>query len=320
MGQSRSDIPLPPGALVPLATDAQRENLERFGWYTFAVARDDPRWVGGGIALLLDDGNVLVEIGTMTRAQGAATGMRKLRYERSFEIEPLPVRQIQEMLPRHQLRSALADRIPAGGRLPSTTWSATVEILRTLRPTNARALTALLSRVGGRSAGLSGRALQVAAHERDAVGLALNFAGFDREVLQEAVPDGEGSFVQRLGEVRAMEDPAITFDSLRFLDFKAIDSPTGVVQLREGDEELIVVNANRQRLETTLGADLIYIHEKRRSIVFVQYKTMHATLNGRPAFRGDQNMDRELAAMRGVDAGEETEPPARSVWGTNTHS
>ena len=102
-----------------------------------------------------------------------------------------------------------------------------------------------------------------------------------------------------------MEDPAIAYDSLRFLDFEALDMPAGIVQFTRGDEQLVVININRNKLESTHGADLIYLNEQLGGFVFVQYKTMRHSLGGKPAFRGDANTEQELALMRQIELGED---------------
>lgn len=110
-----------------------------------------------------------------------------------------------------------------------------------------------------------------------------------------------------MGYAIAPEDLAISNDSLRFLNAKAIASPAGIVELSEGDVRLLIVNVNRRALESTLGADLIYINEKTSSFVLVQYKTMRDVLDEQPVFRpgSDANVQRELARMRAVEPGED---------------
>ena len=121
----------------------------------------------------------------------------------------------------------------------------------------------------GRSVQLGGEALQAAAHEADAVRLAFDIADIPRRELRDARPTGDRSFLEVLSQIRVPEDTAIAYDSMRFLDFHRLDSPSGVVQFTKGNERLTVLNVNRQPLERTTGADLIYVNESLQSYVLV---------------------------------------------------
>jgi hypothetical protein len=61
---------------------------------------------------------------------------------------------------------------------------------------------------------------------------------------------------------------------MHFLDFDRFDQPSGAITFSQGREQLVVINVNTQSLETTTGADLIYVNVRRDSVVLVQYKTM----------------------------------------------
>ena len=88
---------------------------------------------------------------------------------------------------------------------------------------------------------------------------------------------------------------------MRFLDFDRLDSPSGIVQFSKGRERLTVINVNRQPLERTTGADLIYVNETSKSFVLVQYKTFRR--EGKPSrlvYRPDAQLREELARMRRI--------------------
>jgi hypothetical protein len=121
-----------------------------------------------------------------------------------------------------------------------------------------------------RSVQLGGEALQAAAQEADAVRLAVDIADIPRRELRDARPSGDRSFLEVLSQLRAPEDTAIAYDSMRFLDFDRLDSPSGVVRFAKGNERLTVLNVNRQPLERTTGADLIYVNETLQGYVLVQ--------------------------------------------------
>jgi hypothetical protein len=303
-------MPVAHGAFIAVEDGPQHEDLDRFGTFSIVVARGEQRWGGRQAGLLFDDG-ALIEVGTLGPGQVAASGLRQLRYRREFEVQP-PIfgDEIRDRLPKTIQRhfdAALSDE----GRVPAQTWAATLAALKELDPELARRLRSLLGVLGG-GPRLHGEGFQVAVQERDALRSALDFAGMKRDVLQQVAPTSTRSIVERLGCAVTPEDPAIFHDSLRFLNAKAIGSPSGVVTLTENGTTLTVVNINRRPLETTLGADLIYINETTESLVLVQYKTMRDRLDEKPVFRpgSDANLERELARMRKVKPGKDDGVPA----------
>ncbi len=298
------------GAFIAVEEGAQHEDLDRFGTFSTVVARGDQRWSGRQAGLLFDEG-VLIEVGTLNPGPVAASGLRQLRYTREFDVNPAifagEIRgQMPESVQRH-FDAALRD----GGRVPPRTWAATLRALAKIDAELGQNLRSLLDALAG-GPGLHGGALQVAVQERDALRSALDFAGMKRDALRRVPATSTRSIIERLGYAVTPEDPAIFNDSLSFLNAKAIGSPSGIVTLTEDVTTLTVVNINRRPLETTLGADLIYINETTESLVLVQYKTMSDRLDDKPVFRpsSDANIAKELARMRKIEPGEDDGAPA----------
>lgn len=303
-------MPVVHGAFIAVGEGAQREDLDRFETFSTVVARGDQRWGGRQAGLLFDD-EVLIEVGTLSPGRVAASGLRQLRYTREFEVnQPILADEIRRRLPETVHRhfdAALSD----GGRVPARTWAATLKALEEIDAELAGRLRSLLGALAGGS-GLHGDAFQVAVQERDALRSALDFAGMRRDPLKQVAPTSTRSIIERLGYAVTPEDPAIFNDSLSFLNAKAIGSPSGIVTLTEDATTLTVVNINRRPLETTLGADLIYINETTESLVLVQYKTMSDRLDDKPVFRpsSDANIAKELARMRKIEPGDDDGLPA----------
>ncbi|HWN72703.1 MAG TPA: hypothetical protein VNN15_02720 [Solirubrobacterales bacterium] len=149
---------------------------------------------------------------------------------------------------------------------------------------------------------LRGDALQAAAQETDAVRLAADIAKIPRPLLRAERPDGRRSFLDRVQALRVPENTAIAYDAMRFLDFDRIDSPSGVASFTRGQEQLVVININAQPLETTTGADLIYVNERLDSIVLVQYKTMkrEGSKDGEAVYRPDRRLEGQLERMEKI--------------------
>ncbi|HMJ33368.1 MAG TPA: hypothetical protein VK501_05595 [Baekduia sp.] len=95
------------------------------------------------------------------------------------------------------------------------------------------------------------------------------------------------------------------------MDFDRIESPSGAVQFASGRERLTVVNVNRQPLERTTGADLIYINETIPNFVLVQYKTMRreGKEQSRLVYRPDAQLRSELDRMHRIKSGNDDGAP-----------
>lgn len=287
----------------------QSEALERGSSFT-TMTRLGPRvWQASQAALLIDltmDGPAAIsEIGSVTRSrQRIATGWHRLRYLRRTPLDgPIAVDELLGELPRRS-RLAVEERLHHGGVLPHGTARTVVGEMERLAPLAGTMLRQLMG--VDTPLHLEGRALQAAAQEADAVRLAMDIAGIPRTELRGLRPDGAASFLERLSALRSSEDTTIAYDGMRFLDFDRIESPSGITIFRKGKEQLTVLNVNRQPLEFTTGADLIYINERLESYVLVQYKTMRRERDdmARLVYRPDEQLERELARMRQFRAGD----------------
>jgi hypothetical protein len=112
-----------------------------------------------------------------------------------------------------------------------------------------------------------GRALQ-----QDAISLALKaFGGAGAADAMEIAGEDSG-----LARVRLLEDAVIEHDA-RSIPGWSLDASdvTGRAHFRRANgERLEVITANKRPLEEIFGVDLIYLNERRRSLVMVQYKMM----------------------------------------------
>jgi len=301
-----------PLGVMRLDTTGQRGALELRGAFTTMTEDATDVWPRRQVALLVgapDDGaeRYVFEFGLVTRsAIAVATGWHRLSYVRRHEIEPLSVNQIMAAVAA-RFRRIVEQRAFWGGVLPEKTAEAVTAAIEALRPADGRVLLALRGAETARSVQLGGDALQAAAQEADAVRLAVDIADIPRRELREARPSGEGSFLEALSQLRTPEDTAIAYDSMRFLDFDRLDNPSGVVRFAKGNERLTVLNVNRQPLERTTGADLIYVNETLQSYVLVQYKTMRIEGDDspRPIYRPDAQLHAELDRMQAIGVGDD---------------
>jgi len=142
----------------------------------------------------------------------------------------------------------------------------------------------------------------VKALQADAITLALKAFG---------VTDGANtvSFVGKGSSIegtRLLEDAVIEHDARWVPGWRLDDSDvTGKAVFTQRDESLVVYTANKRPLETLLGVDLIYLNERRRSLVMVQYKMMEPTKvveSGHEVWPGDDvNEDDDLNEVGQVE-------------------
>lgn len=294
-------------SILLLRNQDQIEALEQRGYFTDMFESDGSKWRLSQVALLvseLESEPSIVGVGLATRDPNrVATGWNRLRYEPRRSIEPLPIEELLQSVPKRRW-AAVENRLSHGGPLSPKAAESVQKALVELRPE----LSGVLERLAeprDKRLGLSGRAKQAAIQEADSVRLALDFAGVNRSELMGLSADGSSSFVSQLSGLRASEDTTIAYDGARFLDFDRVDDPSGVVEFSLGGERLIVMNVNRQPLEKTTGADLIYFNEPANSYVLVQYKTMREVESDPPqyAYRPDDQLREELKRMRDFNSG-----------------
>jgi hypothetical protein len=101
------------------------------------------------------------------------------------------------------------------------------------------------------------------------------------------------------------EDLLIQFDHQRFANW--IEVPSAQVGWRRyrnsaGTQTISVYYANRTPVESTLGTDLVYFHERHGCYVLLQYKKMSMEDGATDwGYRPDRHLGRELQRMREVD-------------------
>jgi hypothetical protein len=298
-----------------LVDDEQYEVLDHRGAFTTMTRGGTKVWPVDQVTLLISDLDntdpALIEIGLVRRGrQKPATGWHRLQYTRRRVIEPLPLDELWEAVPA-RFRLTVESRSSHGGVLTEKSAAAVVDAVARLRPGDGDELRRLVAQSRPIRPRLQGGSLQAAVQEADAVRLALDIARIPRSELRDTRPNGELSFLEQVEALRAPEDTTIAYDSMRFLDFERIDSPSGAVVFTSGTERLTVINVNRQPLESTTGADLIYINEPMGSFVLVQYKTMRREGDpSRLVYRPDGQLAKELDRMRKIKQGADDGTPA----------
>lgn len=131
---------------------------------------------------------------------------------------------------------------------------------------DAAVLESLLRRLNRPSTYSNGRGTQM-----DALRVALKMFGREPEHARIKLTNRE----TMLPQFRLNEDAAIEHDARWINGWTLSDSDlTGEAVFTSGPEQLHIFTANKRKLEEVFGVDLIYLNERRGSIVMVQYKMM----------------------------------------------
>lgn len=127
---------------------------------------------------------------------------------------------------------------------------------------------------------------QIVRYEHDATEMALRIAGITPRDAYVWSPTREKktavtSFFSGLKTKKLSEDDIIQWDLRRIPGFSIIhEQPEfGHCVLRDGGQTIHLFHANKNKLENTLGVDLIYFNENHHSFVMVQYKGTEKALN-----------------------------------------
>lgn len=134
-------------------------------------------------------------------------------------------------------------------------------------PENAPAVTRIVAQLEQPTHYYDARAMQ-----HDAIHLALKAFGASDEGARALFLPGAST---ELASVRLQEDAVIEHDARWIPGWHLSRSDlTGRAVFRQGEDELHVFTANKRPLEELFGVDLIYLNQRRRALVMVQYKMM----------------------------------------------
>jgi len=282
------------------------ERIDGFGTFTDTISAPDWRIKHAEIFFISLHGGAIDYAALVRRRRRVATQKYLIRFSNLIRFEPaIPFEQIQERLqPRiqhHFIRSSSG----RGSRVPPKTWQGLLTVIKELRPESAHELDRLEQLRQLTPEFFDRPGFEVVAHERDAVNLALRMSDFDKnELLNWNPPDHElAPFLQGLQGVTIREDPMVAHDTEVFGDWRRLGRyQVAAVMFQKGGEILTIMNVNRQKVEETLGVDLLYYHHNYESYVMVQYKRMtrenYRELGYRPV--GDSYQD-ELQRMQDIE-------------------
>lgn len=208
-------------------------------------------------------------VALVTSVQATATFDTRVAFDACQPIQPRSINQLLEGIQEPALRKGARDLARSDAPLEAISAKLGARIIRSVAdiPENTPALDRIIARLDQPRRFDNARALQ-----QDALNLALRAFGIN-EGASDVFLDGDTA----LGRVRLQEDTVIAHDA-RWLPGWRFDQSdlTGRAIFRKRDAELEIFTANKLPLEQLFGVDLIYLNERRGSLVLVQYKMMEA--------------------------------------------
>jgi hypothetical protein len=279
--------------------------IETHGQFSYPIPQADYRPRRAELVIVSLGDRQADYFGISIRGKFGTTGQTNVMISNLNPVERVRLDEVLTSLPK-RFQANFSPPVVGIYRPTPKLWEALLGILIPRNPQNIlrldalqRALTAANRVIGrNRNGGLE-------AFERDAIASALQAWGgptVRRRILRSAVPtaDEKAPFLASLRDVTSREDPQINHDHTVFpgMTISRRDIVSSVT-LREGSDQITILNCNRQPLEQTLGVDLIYYSHRFRAFVLVQYKRM-VDENGIPGYRphSDSNHAKELARMR----------------------
>ena len=209
-----------------------------------------------------------------------ATRKYRVNFSTIYSLDkPVPFESIKSDLPAKywtHLQKALKQQV---SRITSNTWNGLVEYFSNKHSETYKAIDSLDKLRNIRSKTYSDPNAPIYAQEKDAINLALRFAGIGTAQLKEWMPskDKDVPFLQGLSEVRLREDTMINYDWQIFGNWRPMTKDkVGSITFENNThtDRITIMNVNRTPIEETLGVDLIYYNHKFKAYVLVQYKRM----------------------------------------------
>ena len=256
------------------------------------------------IALLSLSPGFITHVSRAKRGRTSATSRRRLNLMRTVALNaPVATEELLDLFPvalRDRLRSVFEE----GGLVTAKQWAVVQDILVDTFDEIRDAIERLVPYRERLIDEMSATGRETMALEHEAVAAALRLAGFDegeREASLAWNPSERtrtASFLEGLNAVSLREDTMIQNDMQVVPGFERLDQAKfGAVRFENDDTRLILLHANHQRLEETLGVDLIYYNHSFHSFVCVQYKAMEQEHSGAVFRFPKDDLTKEIARM-----------------------
>lgn len=234
--------------------------------------------------------------------QSVSTLDSRVNIHNAHRINPSNPESLANLLPNDRIRSFFNKKV-AGNLVSILTAKSSSHIIETLSEdkANHQALKVVADMLGGL------KHLHLAARQQySAIQMAIASFGLSKtdEPYCIYTQKGRDTSLLYMPSARLFEDNVIAHDARSIPGFKIIESDvTGRAVFIKGKEKLEVYTANRNKLETILGVDLIYINAVKKNIIMVQYKMLEQLENKNEdskydwIFRPDKQFEKEKNKM-----------------------
>lgn len=291
--------------LSELDTDRIHHIVENgSGVFTIAIPSHLLNGVSSSLALVSGDSNFVTHLAVIT------AGKRVSDLERKIQVGPLL--RFNERIDRGVLLNSIPKRvqqyaIPPEQRfatVPLATWVSLLETAIDLGGLSTDDYMHLFGVTDSRSEENQDALPEPVGLERDAFATAFEVFGGSiarKAYIGSSAPIPDAPFIAGLRhrDIYMIEDTMINHDAISFPGITALQPHiVGAIGLSTPSGTLTVLNANRTKIERTLGVDLVYYNHYYDSFTLVQYKRM--TGDNDPVYRpkNDKNLEKELQRMR----------------------
>jgi hypothetical protein len=227
-----------------------------------------------------------------------------ITFDQIVEIRPLPLRQLELAVNSRSRPSAARVMARGFGVLTEAASEDVRDWIERHHPDVSTLLEEILSSEPGWMVQPSDLAAQYR-QQRDAVNVALEIAGFDRQQALKGVdlPNAPEHFHLDM-PVSVQEDSTIGDDLEVFPGWERVHQlrPQGrVYEDMSSGRRLTVLLANKNPIERSVGVDLLYHVHDYKSFVLVQYKRVRRE-GGRFVVRLDDQLDVEIKRMADLES------------------
>jgi len=255
------------------------------------------------ICLISFDQKSIEGVALAERKQKVATARYRVVFTHFKPFTKLPIDAISQKLGGSIRRYFIKASNGQGHRMATQTWNDVIDTIIAMQPDVLNAIQGVITIRNWLQKPIVGDWTQTLSEERDAVGIALEIFGTERQkelrkwsppLNNEAAP-----YLQGLSEVVIGEDAMIQHDNEVFDTWERIQKTmVGATIFSRGDQLLTIQNFNRTPIEKTLGVDLLYYHHTYRAYVLVQYKRMRRDEKNRWVYRPENDASYQLEIDR----------------------
>ncbi len=313
------------GLLVHFDEDQRKDFIREIadgGYEPFTDALSIHDWEIGqlSIALLCFSESTIDYIAIAKKGKRVVTSKSRIEFSSMINLSAISIAGVEARLSEKIKRFFIKASRGIGGAIPDATWLGLIDDIKLQRPNLVGEIQRLLSLRRYAGFHLSGDTAEIFLQEREALGISLDiFAGNNKlrdRVLAEWAPSedtvseldeknstaslstpiaGHSSFLKGISHRYIQEESAIQHDLLNWPGMSS-SHVAGITVFEQGNRRLEVIYANRNKLENTLGVDLIYYNEEYELFVLVQYKLMRKEGES-TVYRPDKQLKIELERM-----------------------